>query len=108
EGAPLVIPSREEVARRPDHRRGEPLQALVMERGLRELALLPPLLALRRQEASAEDEPHPVVAPALHVVLLVVDEDAMDVVGPREEDEVERAEAKPHEVPEVARALDEE
>ena len=69
-----------------------------MERGLRELALATPVIALAGEQALAEHHLEAQVITALRVALGVVDEHVLHHVGVVDQVVLERAELEAHDV----------
>src|SRR5262245_36793930 len=79
-----------------------------MERWLREPSLSSPVLAFTGEQAVAENHLHPVVASALDVALLFLNEHVVDVVHSVDENELMRTETEANEVTEITRTLAEQ
>ena len=107
--ASLVRHERVDVSLRAfDRDRRVALDALAVERGLHEIALLSPVIAVGRQETFAEHGLHDLQARRFHEVGLIGDEDALDEIGVADEVERDAVEAKARDGAELALAPREE
>ena len=93
-----LAPLRDEVIGAVGHHRGQVRDRAVVKRGLAQLALPLPRLALAGDQAVAEHHGQRAVHRTLAVVLRVADQDVVDGVGVEDRPQLNRPELELHEV----------